>query len=129
MITISIITLIVLLSSAVLGIQIGYDSSLAQSIKKYLGLADPSKLNILSKPLFWYKLIPKQWFFILTPFILVISYLIKIWEFISNLVECEKCTSVWIGFGLLMLTQHDLLTSLIVAPITIMFVMFLNKIN
>lgn len=102
-------------------------SELASKITGAMLLQQPyhSKLQTLSFIPFWRKLLGK-WWIIATPVIL----LIKIHKFFSEMLSCPYC----IGFHYAWLVNWlyldmDIITSIILAPIVLVFVSILDRIH
>lgn len=119
------------LTSAILGIQIADESVLVLKIKQLFLLTQPynKKLLKLSTISFWWKFLDK-FYFLLLPLLLIFLILINFHQFLSNLIDCAKCTSVWISFILLYtLTGETLTICLVLSPLSILWVYILNKIK
>lgn len=110
--------------SAILGIQMAKESTLALSIKQLLYLQQPynKKLELLGKVKTWWQLTGK-FSIILLPFYFIIVILLRCHHFLSELLECSRCTSVWINFILLyFLLKLPITEALVFAPLSILAV-------
>jgi len=115
------------LSMAELAIQIA-TSDLSDMIKGAMLLNQPynKKLQTLSYIPFWRKFLGKRLWLIATPFI----FLIKIHKFFSEMLLCPYCTGfhlAWIVNWLYL--DLDIITALLLAPITLVFVAILDRIH
>lgn len=102
-------------------------SELSQWMRGAMLLNQPyhSKLESLSLFNFWRKLLG-SWWLIATPLI----FLIKTHKFISSLVNCPYCLGTWVG----LFVNHyylnlDWITSIILAPMVLVFVAFLDRLH
>lgn len=114
------------LSLAELAIQIVI-SDLSHMIKGAILLNQPyhSKLQTLSLTSFWRRLLGR-WWIIATPFI----FLIKIHKFFSEMLSCPYCQVfhyAWLINWLYL--NMDIFTSIILAPISLVFVAILDRIH
>lgn len=115
------------ISMAELAIQIA-TSDLSDMIKGAMLLQQPynKKLQTLSLIPFWRKLLGKRLWVIATPFI----FLIKIHKFFSEMLSCPYCQSfhyAWLVNWLYL--DMDIITSIILAPIVLVFVASLDKLH
>ena len=78
------------------GLQIAKESVLALKVKVFLRLTQPynKKLSAFSQFKFWRKLIGTAFYFVF-PLILIVVLLFRLHRFISELLDCEYCQSVW----------------------------------
>ena len=81
------------------GLQIAKESVLALKVKVFLRLTQPynKKLSAFSQFKFWRKLIGTAFYFVF-PLILIVVLLFRLHRFISELLDCEYCQSVWYIF-------------------------------
>lgn len=133
-IEVDIVFLLILLVSAVLSIQIADESTLALDVKRFFGLQSPfNEYNKTFKHLgrlrTWWKMVGSI-FWILFPVFAVIVLIFRVHRFISNLLECSRCTSVWI-FGLLLYFVYGLIwwQAVLFAPLSIIGVYVIEKIR
>ena len=93
--------------ASVLATQIAYDSTLAYSIKKILGLYEPIKYSkALTTWNFYFKLLGSI-SFVLLPLILIIISLFVGYSKIVQLANCPYCLSVWFSGIFLYLVLNE----------------------
>lgn len=119
-------SILVWVSLAELAIQVAI-SDLSEAVKGAMLLNQPynAKLNLLCSKAFWCKLLGKGWW-VATP----ITFLFKIHRFFSELLSCPWCCGFWMA----LFTNHfylnfDWITSIILAPMVLVFVTILDKIH
>lgn len=121
---ITVLTILVLVSAASIGVMGAYGSELIQSVRKFFLLSDSviNRLEVLRKPSFW-KRFMKGWFFLLLP----IMFVMNIWYWFGRMTQCELCLSTHVAWLLLWATGHELLLSIIISPAVIPLTLILNK--
>lgn len=114
------ITLILLLGISMLSIEISYHAVLARQIKELLYLTDYQlqTIKILSRPRFWKEL--KWW---LTP--LCVPFFI--YHEIGLLVNCQYCTSTWLGFFFALAMGYPIIQCIALAGLCIAGVLLIEK--
>jgi hypothetical protein len=127
-----ILFLCLLFISAILGIQIATESTLALTIKRFLYLLQPynQKLLTISKVSFWWRVADK-FFFILLPLVLVFTLMLRLHHFLSDLLDCQYCTSTWVFAILLFFYFPDfrIVDCIIFAPLAILGVYIIERIK
>lgn len=115
--------LIICLSVAEFSIQVVI-SELSNWIMGVLRLSTPynKKLDSLCSVSFWRKLLKRMWIIAIP-----IIFLFNIHRFFSALLSCPWCTSFWLA----LFTNHfylklDIITSLLLAPVALVFVTILD---
>lgn len=104
-------------------------SELSEWIKGKTALSQPYKLGSLSKFAFWNLLFGSYWQ-VLSPLSLILVALFSIHSFLSRLLACPYCICMhlcWLTNWLYL--DMDLFTSILLAPIGLVFVAILNKIH
>ena len=113
--------LLVLLTSAIVSIEVAYHSTLSYQIKSFLF---SNKVNSLSKFNNWIKIMGIKYTLLFSP----VVFLFKIVVFIKELLDCPYCQSVWYTFFLLFFyLKITLSLSLLIAPVTILVVLIIEK--
>lgn len=131
MVEINLLFILLLFTASVLGVQIAGESSLALRIKQALLLIQPysKRLDVLTKLSVWKRLLGTI-IFIIFPLVLVVVVLFRFHRFLSELLDCRYCTSTWIfGFLLYFLTENDLIHCIIFAPLAIIGVYIIEKLQ
>lgn len=131
MVEVSLIYFLVMILSAILGIQIAQESVLALSIKERLRLLQPypKRLVTLGKFSTWRRMLGTI-VYVLSPLIIAIIVCIRLHYFLSELLSCSRCTSTWI-FGILQyfVLGVSLSYAILFAPLAIGMVYILERIE
>lgn len=122
--------LLIMIALAELARQIVHKSTLSMKIKQGFGLI-PDNVQVRKRMSIWYYWSRLRWWTLASlPFVIISIVIHHIWNLISELLDCDRCLS----FHLLWLTLYfhfnlDLWTSLLLAPICIIIVILLEKID
>ena len=93
--------------ASVLATQIAYDSTLAYSIKKALGLYEAHKhINALTTWKFYTKLLGSI-SFVLLPLILILMLMSVVYRKLVQLANCPYCLSFWISGIFMYLVMNE----------------------
>lgn len=131
MVGITLIDIIIILISAILGIQVAQESVLALWIKQRLMLIQPysKTLKAFSKFKAWHSLLGTA-YYLLLPLILIVVLVLECHAFFSELLDCSYCSSTWIAaFSLYFILNKSILESLYFAPLAILGVYIINVIR
>ena len=116
--------ILILLSMAVLSIEVAYESSLSHDIKKSLKLdVTPQIIEAMTRIGFWNKLWSKYLF----PISLVFLVLASIYKRFVQLLNCQYCISVWLTTISMYLYSDNIINSMLYGLITIPVVHLLEK--
>jgi hypothetical protein len=119
------ITILLIISMAVLAIEIAYESSLSQDVKKSLRLDEtPQIIEVMSKLAFWNRALSKYLF----PLNLTFSILASIYKKFIELLNCPYCLSfhltLWVSYLYL---NGDVFSSILYGLITIPITHLIEK--
>ena len=117
--------------SAVVAMQMAYQSTLALRVKQLFLLSQPYSKTLLSLSRFktWRRMIGTAFYFLL-PLILVIVVLLRLHLFLSELLDCSMCSSTWIlGLLLYFFTTETIIYCILFAPLAIVGVYILNRLR
>lgn len=119
------------LISAVLAIQVTQESTLILRVKQWLRLVQPYPKSwlALSKFSTWWILIPRL-FVILLPLIAIMIVLLRVHHFLSELLDCQYCTSFHIMWMLcFFVVGLSIIPSLVLAPLGILGVYLIEALR
>ena len=123
--------IILAIISALWGIQISNESTLALKVKQALRLSHPynSRLLAFGTFRFWW-LLTGKFSIILMPFYSVLLLLLTVHHFLFELLDCSRCTSTWIfGFLLFFGMNLPLFYSVALAPLPIVIIYIIERLN
>jgi len=131
MVEISLMFIIFVIISAIWGIQIAEESTLALKVKQFLHITQPYSQRLIAFGTFkfWWRF-TGRFSIILMPLVLFFVLIMKLHHFASSLCDCSKCTSTWI-FALLsyFILQIPLLYAIILAPLPIVIIYLFESIK
>lgn len=120
--------LIVSISVAAFSIQVVI-SSLADKVKNLFGLNQTHRYMPLLNISAWTQIIGLKWSMILSPFILLVVAALNVHKFISEMVQCPFCISIWLMLAVnLLYFNLPVINSILYAPFVLVFVTLLDSI-
>jgi hypothetical protein len=128
---ITITSIIGLLAVAELSRQIAHESTLAQDVKRLIGIDydNHNRWSVIAKPMFWWKF-TGRWFFLLLPVVLFMLIFSNTMLFMTNLFDCEYCLGYHLGWiTLFFVFQYSIVMALLFAPLVLVWLHVINRIR
>jgi hypothetical protein len=123
----TLLLILLLISSAALSVQIVEESTLSLVVRGWLKMLPyPRSLRALSRFSTWWRITGK-FSLILLPFYFVLLAIVNLHLFLSEMLQCSRCTSFHVAWLLLYTVgDYSLIYSLVIAPCAIVLVYVLD---